>query len=58
MELLYFFFILYFVPAFVAITRKVGNWGSAVVINVFLGWTIIGWAISLAMACASRPKGN
>jgi hypothetical protein len=42
---------LYFVPTIVAITRKVTNQGSVAVINFFLGWTLVGWVMALAMAC-------
>jgi T4 superinfection immunity protein len=42
---------LYFVPSIVAVARKVTNQGSVIVINVFLGWTFIGWVVALAMAC-------
>jgi hypothetical protein len=31
--------------------RKVKHQGSVVVINLFLGWTFIGWVVALAMAC-------
>ena len=49
---------LYFIPAIVANTRHVPNRGSVVVINVFLGWTLIGWVIALAMACRSVPSSG
>jgi len=42
---------LYFLPTIVAVVRKVANQGSVAVINCFLGWTLVGWAVSLAMAC-------
>jgi TRAP-type mannitol/chloroaromatic compound transport system permease small subunit len=42
---------LYFIPTIVAVTRKVTNQASVAVINVFLGWTLIGWVVALAMAC-------
>lgn len=42
---------LYFLPSVVAIARKVTHQGSVVVINLFLGWTFIGWVAALAMAC-------
>jgi hypothetical protein len=29
--------------------------GSVVVINIFLGWTFIGWVVALAMAARSVP---
>ncbi len=43
--------VLYFLPSIVAVTRKVTHQGSVVVINLFLGWTFVGWVIALAMAC-------
>jgi hypothetical protein len=42
---------LYFVPTIVAVVRKVTNQGSITVINIFFGWTLIGWVMALAMAC-------
>ncbi len=43
--------VLYFLPSAVAVARKVTHQGSVVVINLFLGWTFIGWVVALAMAC-------
>jgi hypothetical protein len=45
---------LYFLPAIVALTRHVRNQASVIVINLFLGWTFIGWVVALAMACRTR----
>jgi hypothetical protein len=45
----------YFVPSIIAAARKVPNIGSVVVVNVFLGWTFIGWVVALAMAARSVP---
>ncbi len=42
---------LYFLPTIVAVVRKVTNQGSVAVINCLLGWTLVGWAVALAMAC-------
>jgi hypothetical protein len=47
----------YFVPIWVASHRRVPNVGSVAVIDIFLGWTIAGWAVALAMACRSVPAG-
>jgi hypothetical protein len=41
---------LYLLPGIVAQSRKVRNTGSIWVINIFLGWTVIGWIVALAMA--------
>jgi hypothetical protein len=45
----------YFLPTIVAVIRKVPNMGSVIVINLFLGWSIIGWIVALAMAARSVP---
>jgi hypothetical protein len=42
---------LYFLPSVVAAARRVTHQGSVVVLNLFLGWTFIGWVVALAMAC-------
>jgi len=44
---------LYFLPLIVAGVRHVPNIGSVAVINIFLGWTFIGWVVALAMAMRS-----
>ncbi len=46
---------LYFIPTIVGAIRKVPNIGSVGVINFFLGWTIVGWVVALAMAARSVP---
>ncbi|MCX4677547.1 superinfection immunity protein [Streptomyces sp. NBC_01433] len=46
--------IAYFIPAIVAFTRNVPNRGSVLVINLLLGWTVIGWIVALAMAARSQ----
>jgi hypothetical protein len=45
----------YFLPAIIAAKRKVPHEGSIVVVNIFLGWTLVGWVVALAMACRSVP---
>jgi len=46
----------YFLPLIIAGLRKVPNVGSVAVINVFLGWTFIGWVVAMAMACRSADR--
>lgn len=47
----------YFLPTLVAVYRNVPNVGSIVVVNLFLGWTLIGWVVALAMAARTvRPN--
>jgi T4 superinfection immunity protein len=45
-----------FVPWWVAIRRRVPNTGSIIVIDIFLGWTLVGWVVAMAMACRSIPR--
>ncbi|MEU3317111.1 superinfection immunity protein [Streptomyces sp. NPDC006662] len=46
--------VLYLVPTVVAMVRAVPNRGSVMVVNIFLGWTLIGWVVALAMAARSK----
>jgi len=39
---------LYFLPSIVA--RKKRNWAAIFVLNLFLGWTFLGWVIALVWA--------
>lgn len=49
---------LYFVPTIVALSRDMPNKGSTIAVNVFLGWTLIGWVVALAMALGDpTPRG-
>lgn len=54
--LLVFLLGVYMIPTILAFDRKVGSPWSVAVINVFLGWTLIGWVVALAMAVRSVPK--
>lgn len=52
------FIILYFLPAIIGAARKVPNILSVFVINLFLGWTFIGWVVALAMAVRTVPASG
>lgn len=47
------FFLLYFLPTIVGSLRTVPDIGSVAKINLFLGWTVVGWVVALAMALRS-----
>jgi hypothetical protein len=49
---------LYLLPWWVAKGRKHPNVYSIAVVNVFLGWTFIGWVICLAwsLSAAGKPQ--
>lgn len=42
--------VLYFVPLIVVCVRRANNALQVAVVNVLLGWTVIGWVIALVMA--------
>ncbi|MGH3825866.1 MAG: superinfection immunity protein [Pseudonocardiaceae bacterium] len=48
-------FLLYFLPAVTGAIRKVPNIVSVFVVNFFLGWTLVGWVVALAMAARTAP---
>jgi predicted membrane channel-forming protein YqfA (hemolysin III family) len=43
--------IFYFLPAIMAYSNKKKNAQAITVLNVFLGWIIIGWIVALIWAC-------
>jgi hypothetical protein len=46
----------YFLPTIVAVARHYRSTGSVVVVNLLLGWTVIGWVVALAMAFGSNQR--
>jgi hypothetical protein len=44
---------LYLLPVLVAWGRRVPDIGSVAVINILLGWTLVGWVAALALALRS-----
>jgi hypothetical protein len=48
--------ILYFVPAIVAALRQHPQRNAIIALNIFLGWTFIGWVVSLVWALTSIPE--
>jgi Superinfection immunity protein len=48
--------VIYFLPSIVASSRSHHQFGAILVLNLFLGWTFIGWVIALAMAASAVRK--
>lgn len=44
----------YFVPSIIAEERNSQKLHSIIIVNIFLGWTLIGWGVALAWACAKK----
>lgn len=45
----------YFAPAIIAAARNTHNATGILLLNIFLGWTIVGWFVALLMAVCSAP---
>lgn len=48
---------IYLAPWIVAGARGHSSVGGIAVINLFLGWTLIGWVVALAWACSDGKRG-
>jgi hypothetical protein len=49
----------YFLPSIVAGVRdKAHGTGGVVLINIFLGWTLIGWLLAFIWACSGRTAAE
>jgi hypothetical protein len=44
--------LMYFIPALVGMRHKQA--GAIFVLNLFLGWTFVGWVIALVWACTHK----
>ncbi|GEM_PF-5945249 len=48
------FSLLYFLPWAIAASRGKSNAAAIALLNLFLGWTVIGWIAALIMACGAE----
>jgi Superinfection immunity protein/Short C-terminal domain len=46
----------YFFPTLIALIRRKSNAGAIFILNFFLGWTFIGWIVSLVWAVSGNPQ--
>jgi hypothetical protein len=49
---------LYFLPAIIAAVRHTHNSTGILLLNLFLGWTMVGWFVALLMAIFSMPHNG
>ncbi len=54
--LLLFVLAFYFIPTSIAMQRETKNLGAIVMINLFFGWTILGWIAALLWAIAEGKE--
>jgi hypothetical protein len=48
----------YFVPSIVAFSRKVRPRAGIALLNLFLGWTVLGWIGALIWACVAETESQ
>lgn len=46
----------YFVPSFVATSRKHRNGAAIFMLNLLLGWTCLAWIAALVWACTNNTE--
>jgi hypothetical protein len=56
MHFLFFGIGLYFLPAIIAALRHTHNATGILLLNLFFGWTCVGWFVVLIMALTSQPR--
>lgn len=49
---------IYFLPSFNASSRKHSNTSSIFLLNLFLGWTLLGWVAALVWSASSIKRGS
>ena len=48
----------YFLPSIVAFKRNHANKTAILMLNIFLGWSLVGWVISLVWAFKNETATN
>lgn len=48
--------LLYFLPTLIAVKRTHRNMAPIAVINILLGWSLIGWVIALAWSFSANTE--
>jgi hypothetical protein len=51
-----FVLVTYFLPTFIALSRKKANAGAIFALNAFLGWSLIGWVVALVWSLTVDRK--
>jgi hypothetical protein len=48
-------FVLYFLPSIIALARSKRDIVAILLLNFFLGWSVVGWVIALVWAVKTDP---
>ncbi len=51
-------FIPYFLPTIIAVFRKHPNTAPIVVVNLLLGWLLVGWVVAMAWALTAQQESR
>jgi|HubBroStandDraft_6_1064221.scaffolds.fasta_scaffold4703052_1 Superinfection immunity protein len=46
----------YFIPSIIAFHKRKTNRGAILALNIFLGWSLIGWVVALVWALKVEPS--
>jgi hypothetical protein len=49
-------FLIYFLPTFVASSKQHKNFTGVLLLNIFLGWTFLGWVAALVWSVQTQDK--
>jgi hypothetical protein len=47
---------IYFIPCFVSGAKHKTNGIAIAMLNLFLGWTLVGWVVALVWACTNDKQ--
>ena len=50
--------LIYFLPFSVAIIRNHNDWLAITVLDLLLGWTVVGWLVALIWACTGNTRNR
>ena len=56
MEIIITLLALYFIPSIIAIVKGRRNKMAIFALNILLGWTLIGWVVSLVWSLTHNPN--
>ena len=56
--LVFIFLLVYFMPSIIAYHNKRKNKSAILILNLFLGFTFIGWVIALVWSVMENKDGN
>ena len=48
----------YVIPTIVALFRGKVGVGGVIVVNILLGWTVVGWFVSFIWACSGKTSAE